>query len=179
MANLRGLTRKTGVNMRPMHTANNAKAASRRPPKTSNRSQRLTVNIGQRRSVILARKLAMHCCMKHFCAGTPFLSHRPSCAAGAVGGRADDRFLFRSTKASPTIHAIWNNAIQRNGTRWGDVVKLAVRKRHAVWSHGPVTTHRGTSGYKIEKRSRSAQDEGRVAQTVRDAQRSTHAALPQ
>jgi hypothetical protein len=59
MANLRGLTRKTGVNMRPMQTANNAKAASRRPPKTSNRSHRLTMNIGQRRSAWLVVELEM------------------------------------------------------------------------------------------------------------------------
>lgn len=47
MANLRGLTKKTGVNMRPMHVANMAKAARSRPPKTSNRSHRLTAGIGQ------------------------------------------------------------------------------------------------------------------------------------
>ena len=49
IANLRGLTRKTGVNMRPMQVANMAKAARSRPPNTSNRSHRLTGGIGQRR----------------------------------------------------------------------------------------------------------------------------------
>ena len=42
MANLRGLTMKMGVNMRPMQVANMARAASRRPPKTSSRSHLLT-----------------------------------------------------------------------------------------------------------------------------------------
>jgi hypothetical protein len=53
IANFRGLTMKTGVNISPIQIANIAKAASRRPPKTSNRSHRLTVNIGQRRSALL------------------------------------------------------------------------------------------------------------------------------
>jgi hypothetical protein len=38
---------KMGVNMRPMHVANMAKAASSSPPNTSKRSQRLTADIGQ------------------------------------------------------------------------------------------------------------------------------------
>lgn len=54
MANLRGLTMKTGVNMSPMQVANIAKAASSRPPKTSNLSHRLTAGIGQQRSTVLA-----------------------------------------------------------------------------------------------------------------------------
>jgi hypothetical protein len=45
MANLRGRTIKTGVNMSPMQIANIAKAASKRPPKTSNRSHRLTGHV--------------------------------------------------------------------------------------------------------------------------------------
>jgi hypothetical protein len=47
MANLRGLRRNTGVNIKPMQVANMAKAASRSPPKTSNRSHRLTAGNGQ------------------------------------------------------------------------------------------------------------------------------------
>ena len=46
MANLRGLSRKTGVNIRPMQVANIAKAASSRPPNTSSRSHRLTAGSG-------------------------------------------------------------------------------------------------------------------------------------
>ncbi|KAH8628485.1 hypothetical protein IG631_15742 [Alternaria alternata] len=48
MANLRGLSRKTGVNIRPMQVANIAKAASSRPPNTSSRSHRLTAGSSQR-----------------------------------------------------------------------------------------------------------------------------------
>ena len=43
MANLRGLTMKSGVNISAMQVANSAKAASISPPKTSMRSHRLTV----------------------------------------------------------------------------------------------------------------------------------------
>jgi len=42
IANLRGRSRKTGVNMRPILVANKARAASNRPPNTSKRSHRLT-----------------------------------------------------------------------------------------------------------------------------------------
>lgn len=45
MANFRGLTIKTGVNMSPMQVANMAAAASSRPPKTSSRSHRLTADV--------------------------------------------------------------------------------------------------------------------------------------
>lgn len=50
MANLRGLTMNTGVNMSAMQVANIAAAASSKPPKTSKRSQRLTMCICQRHS---------------------------------------------------------------------------------------------------------------------------------
>jgi hypothetical protein len=43
---LRGLSRKTGVNIRPIQVANIAKAARSSPPKTSKRSHRLTGGIG-------------------------------------------------------------------------------------------------------------------------------------
>jgi hypothetical protein len=46
MANLRGFTIKTGVNMRPIQVANIAKAAMSSPPKTSSRSHRLTADVG-------------------------------------------------------------------------------------------------------------------------------------
>jgi hypothetical protein len=46
MANLRGLSRKTGVNIRPIQVANIAKAARSSPPKTSKRSHRLTGGMG-------------------------------------------------------------------------------------------------------------------------------------
>ena len=46
MANLRGLSRKTGVNIRPIQVANIAKAAMSSPPNTSNRSHRLTAGMG-------------------------------------------------------------------------------------------------------------------------------------
>lgn len=56
----------TGVNMSPMQIANIAKAATRRPPKTSSRSHRLTVKIGQRRSALLTGKLEVRkCCMRN------------------------------------------------------------------------------------------------------------------
>jgi hypothetical protein len=45
MANFRGLTIKTGVNMSPIQVANMAAAASSRPPKTSSRSHRLTADV--------------------------------------------------------------------------------------------------------------------------------------
>jgi hypothetical protein len=80
MANLRGLTMKMGVNISPMQVANNAKAAIKRPPKTSNRSHLLTASVGQQRSALSIVELGsaevLHA--KHVCAGTPFshIDHR-------------------------------------------------------------------------------------------------------
>lgn len=64
MANLRGFTMKMGVNISPMQVANIAKAASRRPPKTSSRSHRLTVGIGQQRGTSKIVRLECVFCMQ-------------------------------------------------------------------------------------------------------------------
>jgi hypothetical protein len=116
MANLRGLTIKTGVNMSPMQTANIAKAAMSSPPKTSNRSHRLTANIGQPVSALLIGKLEnaglLHA--RQFCAGTPFthIGHRAQPAQSA--GDQMTCSGFGRLKPHETMHAIRKDSIYRN-----------------------------------------------------------------
>lgn len=82
MANLRGLTIKRGVNMRPIQTANMAKAARSRPPNTSNRSHRLTVDIGQRTVNIPWQCVELVSRMGGGNAGTPICHNDHACAVG-------------------------------------------------------------------------------------------------
>jgi hypothetical protein len=151
---LRGLTIKTGVNMRPIQVANIAKAASSSPPKTSSRSHRLTAAMCQQRYIRISDNEA-----GSMQALAPVMRGLMlSGKTDSVMDQAQGTVLRIETTWRP-VHGILKSHGPCLASRWAQSHRQVLRQGHeAQASHCGASSIREAS--RCNLRSRGAQEDG-------------------